>query len=182
MAWYEITHACGHTQSTRLMAGNRRDRDSRAEWMAKQLCTDCYRAKCAEKRAEEFRRAAEETSALPSLRGTDKQILWATTIRREILARLRAMRNDVNASAADYRLGWFGAHHPPSSGAVRYFDELIGVLAEVTACSFWIDGRERNLVVLLHRTAQANPPRGEIRAAMSRQELGIREENERGED
>ena len=80
MAQYTVSHACGHTQTHQLY-GKTVDRQSRAEWLATQDCTECYRA-------AKLAAATKNTAHLPALTGSEKQIAWATTIRAEKVAEL----------------------------------------------------------------------------------------------
>lgn len=100
MAQYTVSHACGHTQTHQLY-GKTVDRQSRAEWLATQDCTECYRA-------AKLAAATKNTAHLPALTGSEKQIAWATTIRAEKVAELddlaakcEALSDTVPAAQAD---------------------------------------------------------------------------------
>lgn len=112
MAKYTITRACGHTETVQI-AGPVAGRDRRAEYEAKKLCYDCYRAEQAKKRSAESQAAAEaaKASGLPALIGSQKKIAWAETIRAAAAQSLNAMRPmlqaapEANRNAADIALG-----------------------------------------------------------------------------
>lgn len=85
MAKYTVTYACGHTGTVDLVG-----KMSRREWilsqMEKEICPDCL----AEQRRLENMKAAEENKKLnlPELSGSEKQILWAEQIRKDIREKL----------------------------------------------------------------------------------------------
>ncbi len=80
MAWYTATHTCGHTEDINLIGPG----DSRKQALAlmeRQACLPCFQA-------EQRRQATAdaEQRGLPALTGTEKQIGWALTLRRQALA------------------------------------------------------------------------------------------------
>jgi len=78
MAWTTINHSCGHTEQHQLY-GPGRDRERKAAWMAKDVCSDCRASDLAKANAEAAD-AASEIGFAP-LTGSDKQVAWATKIR-----------------------------------------------------------------------------------------------------
>ena len=108
MAKYQITRACGHTETVQI-AGAVAGRDRQAAYESGKLCYECYKAEQAKQRAAESRVAADsaKSSGLPSLTGSEKQIAWAETIRAAAAQSLNAMRPmlqaapDANRKAAD---------------------------------------------------------------------------------
>jgi hypothetical protein len=131
MAKWTITRACRHTETHQLY-GPGADREKRAEWLKSTPCTDCYRKEQAE-------RAAEQTSNLPELTGTDKQIQWATTIRAQIVAQIES----IVARIAD---------NPDADGAAETLDDARIILKQSKA-SYWIDNRHMSGRDLLKRRA-----------------------------
>lgn len=87
MAKYDITFSCGHAER-RDIIGKVKDRESKAQWMAEGLCSECWEAEKKRKFEEENKKAAEEAKeyGLPDLTGSEKQVAWATTIRQEWIA------------------------------------------------------------------------------------------------
>ena len=85
MAHYNVEHVCGHDQEVELF-GKTSARYEKIEWMARGLCPDCYREKRQQEREQENERAAKLSKSLGSsqLEGSEKQILWATTIRQKV--------------------------------------------------------------------------------------------------
>jgi hypothetical protein len=134
MAKYEITRACGHTETVQIV-GPYAGRDRQAEYESGNLCYECYKARQAEKHAAESNAAAEaaQSSGLPALSGSEKQIAWAETIRATAAQSLGALRPMIAAApeahrkTADIALGIIdatlartSAHDWIESRAIRY--------------------------------------------------------------
>jgi hypothetical protein len=96
---WHITHVCGH-EADRDLSGRPADRRAGfAEWLAKQNCTDCWRAAnegySQDKAAWlESRRAQEQAESeawseqyrMPPLEGSDRAVAWGVRCRHRILA------------------------------------------------------------------------------------------------
>lgn len=97
MAKYNITYACGHTGDVQI-GGKTRDRDRRAEYEATKLCYACYTAKLATERSakNDLARTEATEAGLPELTGSDKQIAWSMSIRKNVLDQLEAQRSRIN--------------------------------------------------------------------------------------
>ncbi|OCC11539.1 hypothetical protein [Streptomyces sp. PTY087I2] len=96
---WPIHHTCGH-QDDRDLSDRPADRRAGfAEWLAKQECTDCWRAakegdgqgkaawleaKRAEEQAES--EAWSEQYRMPPLEGTERAVAWGVRCRHQILA------------------------------------------------------------------------------------------------
>jgi hypothetical protein len=76
---YIVQHVCGHDQ-THQFFGPSRERDHKRRFVAEQPCRDCL-ARITLERAEDH----TEKYALPDLVGTDKQKVWALTLRYQTL-------------------------------------------------------------------------------------------------
>ncbi|MFB8086867.1 hypothetical protein [Streptomyces sp. NPDC055992] len=96
---WPISHSCGHHDDRDLSARPADQRAGFAEWLAKQPCTDCWRAAkagdeqdraawLAAKRAEEQAEseAWSQQYRMPPLDGTDRAISWAVRCRHQLLA------------------------------------------------------------------------------------------------
>lgn len=79
---YRNCPSCG-AEMKLFVTGNRRDAERKADWMLNNghVCDDCLQAS----REAENAKAAEANQALPKLQGSEKQIAWAETIRRQHL-------------------------------------------------------------------------------------------------
>ncbi|WP_441245289.1 hypothetical protein [Kitasatospora sp. McL0602] len=96
---WKITHSCGH-HSERDLGNRPADRRAGfADWLAKQDCTDCWRAAKDGDEADkaawlEAKRAAEQAESdawseqyrMPPLEGTDKGRAWGVRCRHQVLA------------------------------------------------------------------------------------------------
>ncbi|MFF2078575.1 hypothetical protein ACFVXG_27945 [Kitasatospora sp. NPDC058162] len=96
---WQITHSCGHETERDLGDRPADRRASFAQWLAKQECTDCWRAAKAGDEAEKAawlaaKRTAEHAESeawseqfrMPPLEGTEKGIAWGVRCRHQILA------------------------------------------------------------------------------------------------
>lgn len=80
---YEITYACGHTGIVSLY-GPVNERERKLDWYKYvSSCPECYKSKLA-KVHEKYREEYE----LPILVGTEKQIRWAETLRKNLIDRM----------------------------------------------------------------------------------------------
>ncbi|MFD8916025.1 hypothetical protein [Streptomyces sp. NPDC059575] len=96
---WPIHHTCGH-QADRDLSDRAADRRAGfAEWLAKQKCTDCWRAsnkgdeqdkaawlkaKRAEERAES--EAWSQQYRMPPLEGTERAVAWGVRCRHQVVA------------------------------------------------------------------------------------------------
>ncbi|WP_224277332.1 hypothetical protein [Streptomyces sp. LS1784] len=96
---WQITHACGHGAERDLGDRPADRRAGFAQWLAKQECTDCWRAAKTGDEAErtawlEAKRAAEQAESeawseqfrMPPLEGTEKGTAWGVRCRHQVLA------------------------------------------------------------------------------------------------
>lgn len=72
---FEITHSCGCTETVQLY-GPMKDRERRAAYLATKPCFKCQRKADAETAAK-----LEDEENLPELKGSEKQVAWARTLR-----------------------------------------------------------------------------------------------------
>lgn len=105
MAKYEVTFACGHTATVELF-GKSSDREWKLQRLAEELCPDCYKA---QKEAE--RKAASEAAAkeareqgFAELKGSEKQIAWAETIRARYMEKLEELGKKLNEQDQHIRI------------------------------------------------------------------------------
>lgn len=78
MAKYDVTHSCGHTR-THNIDGKISERQGRADWLARHVCDECQQAAYAEQNAKASATATELN--LSALKGSEKQVAWASSIR-----------------------------------------------------------------------------------------------------
>ncbi|MFF3536397.1 hypothetical protein ACFYXP_20920 [Streptomyces sp. NPDC002466] len=153
---WPITHSCGH-QTERDLSDRPADRRAGfAEWLAKQECTDCWRAakgsneqdKAAwleAKRAEE--QAESETWSkryrMPPLEGTERAIAWGVRCRHQVLAAAYAILVlEGETSEAEW-------------------EEIEEAARTITRAGWWIDQRSSepdDLTELLQAATEADQP------------------------
>ena len=97
MAWNNVTcEKCGCEFRVQLYG-----KISKRDWMIDHctwICDDCKEEE-KNKKAEEAKKEASEMN-LPDLEGSEKQIRWALTVRKEYLERLNAVFQDYKTPAA----------------------------------------------------------------------------------
>lgn len=125
MAKYQVTYACGHTDTIQLY-GKVSDREKRLAYLATIDCPDCYHNK-------QLQAAKAQTADLPDLQGSDKQINWATQIRAEVFAALDKYSKLIEADQ--------NAREQGKIVARKMFADFRGAMTAHTDCRFWIDNR-----------------------------------------
>lgn len=125
MAKYQVTYACGHTDTIQLY-GKVSDREKRLAYLATIDCPDCYRNK-------QLQAAKAQTADLPDLQGSDKQISWATQIRAEVFAALDKYSKLIEADQ--------NAREQGKIVARKMFADFRAAMTAHTDCRFWIDNR-----------------------------------------
>lgn len=152
MSRHTVTHACGHTQDHQLY-GPYKDRDRQAARLADTACTECWRADQDRQHREANAAAAIDNAAagLVALTGSEKQVAWAESIRKPILAALDALPADLK--------------HPSLSpdAQAELSDAVALVICEVrdqSSARWWIDNR--------HELAGGDPRRLALRHVSGR--------------
>jgi len=135
MGKYSVNYSCGHQEGVELF-GKVSDREKRVEWMERGICPECFR-----KQKEEEKRIANEQAAkdnaesgLVKLVGSEKQILWAESIRK-------------NALSSRYNTVIVG-YVPKDENDKLFYEkalELRKKLEQEASAKWWIDNRNNNL-------------------------------------
>jgi hypothetical protein len=82
MAKYQVEHSCGHPETHDLL-GKSADRERKIAWLERHPCAACVAAE--RTGAAQFVLEAQVRRGLPELRGTPKQVAFATEIRQSFL-------------------------------------------------------------------------------------------------
>lgn len=82
MAWYYGTYSCGHEGRVNIV-GPTKDRQWKADRYFSELCPEC-KEKERERETEEAKKKAAELE-LPALKGSEKQVAWAYTLRQKFI-------------------------------------------------------------------------------------------------
>ena len=138
-----VNFSCGHSE-TQQFYGKHADRVSRLEWLERGVCRECFRVEQIKKRAEESTAAAEQAknNGLPPLVGSDKQIAWAETIRKN------ALDSESNAviSTEKYEEEYAKlTAEEQKNQATKIFESMLSArnrLETETAARWWIDNRD----------------------------------------
>lgn len=128
---------CGQKFEKTTIKRNVSEATSWEEWAQNYYdeCDDCYRKRIQAEREEESRKAAEDAKSLnlPELKGSEKQVAWAESIRMEAVEKLQARIDYIKELAASGR-----EHH------IKMYDEVVKfqkwILTKDEA-RFWIDVR-----------------------------------------
>ncbi len=103
MSQYHIKFSCNHTE-VRNIVGREKDRQGKADWMARGVCSDCYKAeKATERQKEQLAQMATAAQfVLADLAGSEKQIAWAEKIRAKMIADIETMKTkEISRFKAD---------------------------------------------------------------------------------
>lgn len=93
MAWYTHTYKCGHTGRVNVLRKNE-ERRRKIEQIFMEICPQCKTAafvaegKCAAEEAKE--------KGLPPILGTERQVLWAESIRKDFFDWWHGTGSDIN--------------------------------------------------------------------------------------
>mgnify|MGYP001300181306 FL=1 len=146
MAKYDVTHSCGHTQEHDLF-GPHKERESKIDWLAGTLCSDCYAAKLAEEReaASKLNHEWAKTEGLSPLCGSAKQISWAETLRASMLGDAQTTAQAIREHIALHPDG----DKPEIKAAESALTDALTWLSQQDQARFWIDHREKRALDLL---------------------------------
>lgn len=135
---WDIDFACGHSQEIDLSQKRIDQRAGYAKWLEQRDCFDCFKSKGTKKvskerekeRAEELENVAvqEKRDGLLPLSGSDKQQVWARSLRRDVLAGLY----DLYVTSEEHDEEWFEA-------------EILTPARMIATSRWWIDNREFEL-------------------------------------
>lgn len=85
MAKYNVTYKCGHEGVVNLV-GPHVQRQNRIEYLEGTVCPSCY-----QKEQEELAEKYDKANDLPELTGSEKQVEWARSIRRNCLQNFESL-------------------------------------------------------------------------------------------
>ena len=89
MAWYYGTYSCGHKGRVNII-GPVKDRQWKADREFSKMCPECWEKHLQQERERQNREAAEKAKEmeLPELQGTERQVVWAITLRQKLIDQL----------------------------------------------------------------------------------------------
>lgn len=102
---YTVKFACGHEAVVELF-GKSSDREWKLQRIAEGLCPDCYRAQQEAERKAASEAAAKEAreQGFAELKGSEKQIAWAETIRARYMEKLEELGKKLNEQDQHIRI------------------------------------------------------------------------------
>lgn len=126
MGKYQIEYICGHTMTKELF-GKIKDREHYIQWASTQECPECKQAKY-NKKCQEM----AEKYNLPSLSGSEEQVVWAVDIRQTFLTNLQSL--------IDERLKNNNGKRAMAILQVFYHTRDV-IIKNETSAKWWIDKR-----------------------------------------
>jgi|SRR5579871_3641633 len=120
MAVYTVKHSCGHEERHNLV-GSKSIRDWRLARLAERECLACY-----QRATREAARQEAQAQELPALRGTEKQVGWAESLRLEKLHELQEKLE----------------HLPPDKANDPLLQRAVEVISAETSAHQWIEWRD----------------------------------------
>jgi hypothetical protein len=132
MAKYDVKYKCGHTVIEQLY-GKQDERYRKIEWAKdNKLYGDCYQASLQAKRIAENAKAAEaaQEAGMPELKGSEKQVAWAITLRQKALG---AIAPYISKAQGEDKIK---------------VEKIIDFLKTQTDSKFWIDNRGGNFAAI----------------------------------
>ena len=123
MANYDVKHVCGHNFTHKLYKSHE-ERWRKIDNLKLMVCPDCFRKK---KQKQEL--AESEKRNLPELKGSEKQITWALSIRNTQIIKLEETAE---------RIKEISATNPQLANEAL---ELIESVVNETDSRFWIENR-----------------------------------------
>lgn len=149
MAWYYGTYACGHEGRVNVI-GPTKDREWKVNHHFEKLCPECYEKWQQEERERKSIEAQKETERmeLPELKGTEKQVAWAITLRINVLKLIEETFDECGKERKVLR--WRDNECQIVTFTIEEAKLAIDSLCKnETSAKFWIDHRFENAEVIL---------------------------------
>ncbi len=148
MAWYYGTYSCGHEGRTQVY-GPVKNRQWIADRRFEGLCPECYQKHLEEEMERKNKEAAEKAKEmeLPELQGTEKQVVWANTIRQQLIEKFN---NEIDGL-------------DDKSLKMELFKILDYMLQNKTNASWYINNRYTLFTFLLEDLEKEIPTEEEIK-------------------
>ncbi len=133
MAKYNVTYKCGHEEEMQLV-GKHADRDRKIAYYKTIDCPKC--------RAEQAKKEDADDN-LPLLKGSDKQISWASEIRRNFITALADFRSQATITSVIDAMGRVIL----AQDRAKYWIDNGGSLCDVDSLSHYLNYNLRPLFV-----------------------------------
>lgn len=144
MAKYFVKFKCGHEDRVELF-GKNTDREAKMAWMSENmLCSECYKKMLEEENAQAS--AEAKASGLPELEGSAKQVSWAVSIRKEKLAAMGKIMEQLLGKLPENFIvdanKQFGCNFV---SAEELFSDVIDNYSKHDSAKFWIESRSEEV-------------------------------------
>lgn len=144
---FTVKHSCGH-EVTHGCSGAEGDRNRREEWLRRQPCQACWRAK-----QSSAALAQSQDWNLPSLEGAEEDNAWAEVIRMKVIAHNQDFLKRLTGSR-NFRLD----DEAMKRTIVAAADEALRELESQRSSAWWIDHRFDALTYVKQRIITAITP------------------------
>lgn len=147
MAWHYGTFSCGHDGRVDII-GPTKDRQRKADWHFSRKCEDCRETERL-KKIEKVNKLAAERAAemeLPRLKGTEKQIAWANTIRDEFVKSYEKAQERMDKIKRE-KPELYEENKEPIEHEIRTANFI---MEERVDSSYWIDNRDHKFSQFVH--------------------------------
>ena len=137
MAWYNGTFSCGHEGRVNVI-GKIKDRQWKIDRAFNDMCPECYQKWLQEEYERKNQEALEEAKEmdLPELIGTEKQVAWANTLRKNFIDTVEKRIENLKEKSKPKK-------------AKRYSETLDYILLTKKEAKFYIDYRDRDVEFIL---------------------------------
>ncbi|WP_125153634.1 hypothetical protein [Clostridium rectalis] len=138
MAWYYGVFSCGHEGRVNII-GPHKNREFKRENEFRKMCPECYENYIQEIKERKNKEAAKKSKEmeLPSLEGTEKQVIWANTLRQEFIEKSEKLNKD---ELKRYQM-WGGELEGLKESEIK--DIVDYILINRDNAKYWIDNRDK---------------------------------------
>ena len=143
MAKYNVTYKCGHEGVVNLV-GPHVQRQNRIEYLEGTVCPSCY-----QKEQEELAEKYDKANDLPELTGSEKQVEWARSIRRNCLQNFESLctqwEEDGRKAVGEIVFALDNRESEIDKLYKEYADiicDSMSYISEQTTARFFIDNRD----------------------------------------
>ncbi len=145
MSQYTIEFTCNHTE-VRNIVGKEKDRQGKADWMARGVCSDCYKGQLAAERQKEqsAQMATAAQFVLADLEGSEKQIAWAEKIRAKMIVDVENLKAKL-ANRAEQIDNLDKIQTAAFDLNLVFLAEAIAAIGSKTKSTWFIDNRDMPL-------------------------------------
>lgn len=149
MAWYNGTFSCGCEGKVNVI-GPQKERQWKIDRAFEKVCPECYEKYLEKERLRKNKEAAEKAKEmeLPELRGTEKQIAWANTLRQDFINKISKFIEEEKDEDS-----WYYLKKQYNLKKLALIEDILIVrdyiLENKTESKYYIDNRDRNFLRLI---------------------------------